>query len=96
MFMLADTFDVHCCITGAHPDILKFLMYTKLGGHAPSHAIRVSFSNSPAHAPWTNYTISELFLSKGEDLSTSAAATQYRNVLMIGPAMKDDHIMVCY
>lgn len=71
---------------GAHPNMLAFLGNARDPDHlSPSQVLRFDPSSGRTE---------EIFLSRGDDLSTSSVGAVYRNRLVIGSVF-DEHVLVC-
>jgi arylesterase/paraoxonase len=62
---------------GAHSNIAALVMHFIMGTNAPSQVLRIDLSG-------TEPQVKEIYLNKGEQISTSSGGTTYNNKLLIG------------
>ena len=73
---------------GAHANIMALIQHFISGEPAPSQILDVSGS------PETGYTIEEIYLNTGEEISTSSVGATYGNRLLIG-SITARQVLVC-
>ena len=73
---------------GAHVNLAKLIFHFILGSDAPSQVLRVDLNNVASPV------IDEVYLNRGEEISTSSVGVTYGNKLLIG-SITAPKVLVC-
>ena len=73
---------------GAHADLTKLVFHFILGTNAPSQVLRVDLNDAAGPV------IDEIYLNRGEEISTSSVGVTYGNKLLIG-SITAPQMLVC-
>jgi hypothetical protein len=71
-------------IIGAHPNMLRFVLHSSMGGHSPSQILAVNLDT---------FQVEDLFLDDGKLISGSSIGVTFGGKLLIGPALVGNMVL---
>lgn len=75
--------------TGAHPNLLRFSAYSKGQKEtSPSEIIEIDYQGK------ADYTVNQVYVSNGQDMSASSVAAPFGDVILFGNVMDDNFLIL--